>query len=150
MPSSDNRRTSRAPRSRCFLIPRWGRAELRPSILIWIFIEMYGEAAAAQGMTIPEYVAQLQVFPEDQMKHKYRHKQPLVRPNEVNHLPTKMRRLHNWYMKESAKSENWIYFHHKNECYEHGNDMVMIEFVELYQLYQMDDLDKSILSAYCL
>ena len=53
-------------------------------------------------------------------------------------------------MKESAKSENWIYVHFKNEHYGHGYDMVMIEFEELYQLYQMDDLDKSILSAYCL
>ena len=114
------------------------------------FVVMYEEAAAAQGMTIPEYVAQLQVFPEDQMKPKYRHKQPLVRPNEVNDLPTKMRRVHNWYMKESAKSENWIYVHFKNEHYGHGDECVMIEIVELYQLYQMDDLDKSILSAYCL
>ena len=48
---------------------------------------MYGEAVVAQGMTIPQYLAQLQVFPEDQMKHKYRHKQPLVRPNEVKDLP---------------------------------------------------------------
>ena len=53
-------------------------------------------------------------------------------------------------MNESAKSENWIYVHHKNECYGDGDDTVMIEFEELYQLYQMDDLDKSILSAYCL
>ena len=114
------------------------------------FVAMYGEAAAAQGMTIPHYLAQLEVFPEDQMKQKYRHGEPLVRPNEVNDLPTKIRRLHNWYMKESAKSENWIYVHFKNEHYGHGNGLVMIEFEELYQLYQMDDLDKSIISAYCL
>ena len=48
-------------------------------------------------------------------------------------------------MKEAAKGGNWIYVHHKNEHFGHGDDCVMIEFVELYQLYQMDDLDKSIL-----
>ena len=114
------------------------------------FIAMYGEAAAAQGMTIPQYLQQLQFFPEDQIKHKYRLGHPLVRPNEVNDLPTKMRRVHNWYLKESANSENWIFLRIKNEHYRHGNGLVMIEFEELYQLYQMDDLDKSILSAYCL
>ena len=92
------------------------------------FVVMYGESAAAQGMTIPQYLQQLQFFPVDQIKHKYRLGHPLVRPNEVNDLPTKMRRLHNWYMKESAKSENWIYVHFKNEHYGHGDDMVMIKF----------------------
>jgi hypothetical protein len=114
------------------------------------FVVLYGEAAAAQGMTIPQYLQQLQFFPEDQIKHKYRIGHPLVRPNEVNDLPTKMRRVHNWYLEESANSENWLYLRIKDEHYGYGNGLVMIEFVELYQLYQMDDLDKSILSAYCL
>ena len=45
-----------------------------------------------------------------------------------------MHRVHKWYMKEAAKGENWIYVFHKNEHYEHGDDCVMIEFEELYQL----------------
>ena len=57
------------------------------------FVAMYGEAASAQGMTIPEYLAQLPVFGEDELRHKYQLGQPLVRPNEVNDLPTKMRRV---------------------------------------------------------
>ena len=76
------------------------------------------------------------MFPEDQIKHKYRIGQPLVRPNEVKDLPTKMRRVHNWYMKESTKSENWIYVHFKNEHYGHGDDCVMIEFVHLWMATQ--------------
>ena len=114
------------------------------------FVAMYGEAASAQGMTIPEYLAQLAVFGDDELKTPYRLGQPLVKPNEVKDLPTKMRRVHSWYMKESGKSENWIYIHFKNEHYGHGGDVVMIEFEKLYQLYQMDDLDKSIVSAYCM
>ena len=111
---------------------------------------MYGEAARAHGMTISEYLLQLQGFADDELKHPFKHGRPLVRPNEVKDLPAKMQRVHKWYMKESAKSRNWIYVHHKNEHFGHGDDCVMIEFEELYQLYQMDDLDKSILSAYCL
>ena len=69
-------------------------------------VALYGEEAAAQGMTIAQYLSQLQVFPEDQIRHPYRHGESLIRPNEVKDLPTKMRRLHNWYMTESAKCEN--------------------------------------------
>ena len=101
-------------------------------------------------MTIGHYMSQLEVFPVDEIKHKYRHGEPLVRPNEVKDLPTKMRRLHKWYMEASARDENWIYIGYKDEHFGHGPGEVMIEFEELYQLYQMDDIDKSIVSAYCL
>ena len=113
-------------------------------------VALYGDAAAAQGMTIAHYIAQLEVFPEDQMKHKYRHGKSLVRPNEVKDLPTKMRRLHKWYMKASKEAENWIVLGFKNEHYGYGDGEIMIEFEEIYQLYQMDDIDKAIVSAYCL
>ena len=111
---------------------------------------MYGDAAAAQGMTIPQYLQQLQVFPEDQIKYKYRPGHPLVRPNEVKDLPTKMRRLHKWYMKVSEKGENWIYVGYRDEHFGHEPGEIMIEFEEIYQLYQMDDIDKAIFNAYCL
>jgi hypothetical protein len=39
---------------------------------------------------------------------------------------------------------------YKNEHYGHGDGVVMIEFSELFQLYQQDAIDKAILSAYCL
>ena len=35
------------------------------------FVAMYEEAAAAQGMTIAQYLEQLQVFPEDEIRHPY-------------------------------------------------------------------------------
>ena len=114
------------------------------------FEKQYGEAARAQGMTIRQYLNQLQGYADDELKHPFEIGKPLVRPNHVKDLPLKMRRVHQWYMKEAAKGGNWIYVHHKNEHFGHGDDCVMIEFAELYQLYQMDDLDKSILSTYCL
>ena len=53
-------------------------------------------------------------------------------------------------MADSNKGENWIYVGYKNEHYGHGAGVVMIEFSELFQLYQQDTLDKAIISAYCL
>ena len=112
------------------------------------FVAMYGDATAAQGMSIPQYLAQLQEFQE--VAYQYRHGHTLVKPELVNGLPTKMRRLHKWYMRACEEGENWIYVAYRNEHYGHGNGVVMIEFPELFQLYQQDAIDKAILSAYCL
>ena len=53
-------------------------------------------------------------------------------------------------MKAAAEGVNWIYVAYKHEHFGHGNGVVMIEFCELFQLFQQDALDKSIVSAYCL
>ena len=86
----------------------------------------------------------------EEIRHPYRHGGTLVRPNEVKDLPTNICRLHKWYMEASEKGENWIYIGYRDEHFRHGDGQIMIEFEELYQLYQMDDIDKVIVSAYCL
>lgn len=113
------------------------------------FVALYGESAAAQGMTIAQYLHHLE-FPTAEETYKYRHGNPLVRPEEVNNLPTKMRRLHKWYMRASKEGKNWILLGYRNEHYGHGDGEIMIEFEELFQLYKGDAIDKSIVSAYCL
>ena len=82
-------------------------------------------------------------------KYKYRHGHPLVKPELVKDLPTKMRRLHSWYMADSKKGGNWIHLGYKDEHYGRSG-VVMIEFSELFQLYQQEALDKAVISAYCL
>ena len=42
---------------------------------------------------------------EEEIKRKYVRGQPLVRPEEVKNLPTRMYELHDWYMK-ITKSKN--------------------------------------------
>ena len=111
------------------------------------FVAMYGEAAAAAGMSIAQYLANI---PTGDIEHQYRYGHPLVRPGEENDLPTKMRRVHNWYMEASAKSEEWIMMPIRNEHHGYGERTNMIEFQKLNQLFQQRALDKSILSAYCL
>lgn len=112
------------------------------------FVAMYGEAATAHGMSIPEYLDHVNEFHE--VAYKYRHGSPLVKPELVNGLPTKMLRLHNWYMRASQEGGNWIYLVYNNDHYGHGDGVVMIEFDELFQLYQQDTIDKAIASVYCL
>ena len=114
-------------------------------------VAQYGEAAAAQGMSIAQYLSQLEFFPVSEVAYKYQYGKPLVKPEEVNNLPTKMRRLHNWYMHATKAGANWIVLrvtkkHHGKE----KDDMISIEFDELFQLFNQDALDKSIISAYCL
>ena len=51
------------------------------------FEKEYGEAARAQGMTICQYLNQLQGYAPDELKHPFVIGKPLVRPNEVKDLP---------------------------------------------------------------
>ena len=58
-------------------------------------LKLYKEAADAQGMTIPQYLSQLQVFSTDDIAYQYKYGEPLLRTKEeFKKLPTKMRRLH--------------------------------------------------------
>ena len=112
------------------------------------FVAMYREAAAAHGLTIAQYLDQLEAVQE--VAYRYEYGRPLVKPELVNELPTKMRRVHKWYMEATKKSANWINIGIKNEYFGSGDGMLMIELVELFQLFNQDVIDKAILSAYCL
>jgi hypothetical protein len=53
-------------------------------------------------------------------------------------------------MRASSEGKNWILLGYRNEHYGHGDGEIMIEFDELFQLYNQDAIDKAIVSAYCL
>ena len=53
-------------------------------------------------------------------------------------------------MEAMKKGANWIHIGIKNEYFRSGDGVLMIEFVELFQLFNQDAMDKAILSAYCL
>jgi hypothetical protein len=93
------------------------------------FIQLYGEAANLYGLSITEYMNRMDEFEGyQQIAYIYQHGAPLVKPELVKDLPTKMRRLHKWYMQASAESKNWIYAGYKHEHYSHGDGFVLIEF----------------------
>ena len=64
-------------------------------------------------------------------------------------LTTKMRLLHNWYKKAAKEGTISIMVRVTEEHY-FQEYAVSVEFSELFQLYNLRALDKSIISCYCL
>ena len=95
-------------------------------------------------------IEDMPVLTEDEIKRKYARVQPLVKPEEVKKLPTRMYELHQWYMDISKRSDREsLMVYVKKDDYYHEKD-VAVEYPELFQLYNQDALDKSIVSCYCL
>jgi hypothetical protein len=83
------------------------------------------------GMSIDQYLSQCD-FPTADITYKYRHGSPLVRSEEIPNLPTRMQKLHKWYMEASKEGQNWITLGINDEHYFRGNDDINIEFAELF------------------
>ena len=67
----------------------------------------------------------------------------------LNSLPTGMRNLHTGYMNEAKKGTESFMVGVKKEHFFHEYG-VSVPFSELFQLYNIRALEKSILSSYCL
>jgi hypothetical protein len=112
-------------------------------------VALYKEEAEAHDMFVSQYLSQCD-FPTADIAYKYRYGSHLVRPDEILNLPTRMRKLHKWYMEDSKDGKNWTILRINDEHYFRGIDDINIEFAELFQLYNHDTFDKSMISAYCL
>ena len=87
---------------------------------------------------------------EEDIKRIYVRGEPLVEPEEVKNLPTRMYELHDWYMKiTKISNRESLMVNVKEEHYFHEKAL-SVEYLELFQLYNQDALDKSIVSSYCL
>ena len=87
---------------------------------------------------------------EEEIKRKYVQDQPLVKPDEVKKLPTRMYELHEWYMDiTKITNRESLMVNVKKDHYFHEKD-VSVEYSELFLLYNQDALDKSVISCYCL
>ena len=74
----------------------------------------------------------------------------MVEPDKVKNLPTRMYELHDWYMKiTKISNRESLMVNVKREHYYHEKALA-VEYSELFQLYNQDALDKSIVSCYCL
>jgi hypothetical protein len=114
-------------------------------------VKLYKDEADAAGMSIPEYLSRIEFMDTDdvQLAYHYTYGEPLVRAAELPNLSTQLRRLHNWYLDACKDGQNWIMVAIRDEHYGR-TDVMNIEFCELFQLFNQDALDKSLLSAYCL
>jgi hypothetical protein len=87
---------------------------------------------------------------EEEIKRQYVRGQPLVEPDEVRNLPTRMYELHEWYMNiTKISNRESLMVNVKKDHYYHEKAGA-VEYSELFQLYNQDALDKSIVSCYCL
>ena len=67
----------------------------------------------------------------------------------VGSLPTHMRQLHSYYKKLAKNGKMGFWVGVKEEHYFQEYEM-WIAFAELFQLYQIRAIDKSLISCYCL
>lgn len=119
----------------------------------------YEEEAAKLGVTMVQYLGMLPEFDDDaeeeypmaELAYRYTPGQPLLRnPDDIPKLPTKMRRLHQWYMSASAAKVEYIILSIKEEHFFRGDDFIHVEMEELFQLFNKDAIDVSVISCYCL
>ena len=108
--------------------------------------------AKEAGVTVEQLLG-LEVIPgitEEEVKYQYGHGKPLVKPDNVKLLPMRMHELHMWYMQKTANTnEESLMVKVMEEHYFHAKDL-WVEFQELFQLFNQDALDKSLVSCYCL
>jgi hypothetical protein len=74
--------------------------------------------------------------------------EPLLWPELVEMLPTRMHELHKWYLKASVDGDVMFAARVKHNDLYRGLADVWIEFVSLWFLYHQDTLDKSLTSAF--
>jgi hypothetical protein len=73
----------------------------------------------------------------------------LVSKEKLEDLPTNMRYLHIWYLNEAKNGRTMIMARVPREYYGRSED-IHIDFDKLFQMYNCDALDKSLMSCYCL
>ena len=104
------------------------------------------------GITVGQLIEiePMSLLREKEIKQKYVRGQPLVEPEEVKNLPTRMYELHDWYMKitKSSNRES-LMVNVKEEHYFHKLAL-HVEYSEVFELFNQDALDKSLISCYCL
>jgi hypothetical protein len=83
-------------------------------------------------------------------EYKYQYGKPLVKDGSPP-LGTMMRQFHDWYMKTCKESgKDTLLMSIKEEHDFVGQELIIVEFDELFQLYNQKDIDKSILTCYYL
>ena len=107
------------------------------------------ELAAACGVSVEDLLAsqddripKVVVAPKPQFVMG----EPLVNKDD---LPTNMCYLHQWYLSESKNGRTMIVLSVPREYYGRSEE-IHIDFDELFQMYNGDALDKSLMSCYCL
>nr|ABA98908.2 transposon protein, putative, CACTA, En/Spm sub-class [Oryza sativa Japonica Group] len=85
-----------------------------------------------------------------EVKYMYELGKPLVKPELLQSLPTQMYKFHQLYMEMSATGREMIGARIRDTDFLQGDDILWINFRGIYELYQLDALDVSIISCWIL
>jgi hypothetical protein len=76
---------------------------------------------------------------------------PLLKPELVNKLPTKMRRFHDCYLKKSAEGlEMFDMLVRPGDFALQNEKVVWLQFVDIYEIYHLDALNTDLMMVWCL
>ena len=80
-------------------VPQLGEQEIQsiPPLKVFPDKDVYNDIASDLGISVAQLIGDADI-PKADLAWKFVLGQPLVRPEQVRHLPTQMRRLHEWYM----------------------------------------------------
>jgi hypothetical protein len=76
---------------------------------------------------------------------------PLVKPELVSKLPTKMHRFHDWYLKKSAEGLEMFGMLVRPGDFALQNEKVAwLRFADIYEIHHLDALNTDLTMAWCL
>nr|CAE04171.2 OSJNBa0029C04.1 [Oryza sativa Japonica Group] len=101
------------------------------------------------GLTMAQLVGGAPI-PKAEVAYKFELGKPLVRPEQLQSLPTQMYKFHEWYIEISANGREMFGAKIRNPDFLQGEDVLWIHFKDVFDLYHRDALDVSLLSAWIL
>nr|AAM08511.1 Hypothetical protein [Oryza sativa Japonica Group] len=101
------------------------------------------------GLTVAQLVGGAPI-PKAEVAYKFELGKPLVRPEQLQSLPTQMYKFHERYMEMSAKGREMFGARIRNPDFLEGEDVLRIHFKDVFDRYHLDALDVSLLSAWIL
>nr|ABA97949.1 transposon protein, putative, CACTA, En/Spm sub-class [Oryza sativa Japonica Group] len=113
-----------------------------------------------EDMTIEEFIIDtglttdqllgVEPIEKAELKYMYELGKPLVKPELVQSLPTQMYKFYQLYMEMSATGREMIGARIRDPDFLQGDDILWINFKGIYEVYQLDALDVSIMSCWIL
>ncbi len=101
------------------------------------------------GLTMDQLIGSASI-PKAEVAYKFELGKPLVTPEQLQSLPTQMYKFHERYMEMSAKGREMFGARIKNPDFLQGEDVLWLHFKDVFDLYHLDALDVSLLSAWIL
>ena len=106
--------------------------------------------AASMNCSVQELLSsQDHALPFGDIAPKFVYGKELVSDTRLKELSTHMRNLHQWYLNACKVDKKYIVANVPEEYYFRREDL-HIEICELWQLFNLDTLDKSLMSSYCM